>query len=98
MVVRPPVFTRTDTSFPYTALLRSAGLSGGGRRDAIVGAIRISGGNPSIGSGGKGGGGGKYAQQAGDRKDDRDAALGAAPIPVADRLGDRKSTRLNSSH
>src|SRR3546814_11443228 len=76
MIRRPPRSTRTDTLFPYTTLFRS-----------IVGAIRISGGNPSIGSGGKGGGGGKHAQQAGDRKDDRDAALGAAPTPVADRLG-----------
>src|SRR3546814_11135815 len=76
MIRRPPRSTRTDTLFPYTTLFRS-----------IVGAIRISGGNPSIGSGGKGGGGGKHAQQASDRKDDRDAAHGAAAVPVADRIG-----------
>src|SRR3546814_16479331 len=82
MIRRPPRSTRTDTLFPYTTLFRSERDAAAVRIDALVG---------------------KTAQFR------RDAGLVAQKIFVLhrldveqhlrrERLVDRKSTRLNSSH
>src|SRR3546814_12484244 len=89
MIRRPPRSTRTDTLFPYTTLFRSAVAQA-----ARHGVQRIVG-------------------QRGDEGDDHDAhdapgreravgrhveADGGAEGTHRRRHGDRKSTRLNSSH
>src|SRR3546814_14438930 len=90
MIRRPPRSTRTDTLFPYTTLFRSRALSGvaGGTRNLLS---RNAADPPFRGEGGP--------------------ALWSRPdrrlLPPLYRtgsrrgraaIGDRKSTRLNSSH
>src|SRR3546814_17993507 len=92
MIRRPPRSTRTDTLFPYTTLFRSrAGAGGGAARPPAAQAQAADAGR-----------GGRipldpaaarhaHAHPAGGGV----RGFGHAP---ADRAGDRKSTRLNSSH
>src|SRR3546814_4414355 len=100
MILRPPRSTRTDTLFPYTTLFRSVAVP-----DGVVGALladqgqfveRLAG-NPFHGGDGVGADTlvrlrmlGAQAEVAAVHQ--RRAVLGIA------RRGDRKSTRLNSSH
>src|SRR3546814_6807216 len=87
MIRRPPRSTRTDTLFPYTTLFRSR------LPDLIiVGDIaRI---DRRAGCAHRG------AELVGERFDERLEILARLQRPAArdDHLGDRKSTRLNSSH
>src|SRR3546814_14207341 len=107
MIRRPPRSTRTDTLFPYTTLFRSPRnrrirdhLAGG---DVVAAAVGQAGERDR--------GGGRRASisdrtdPSGRRRADRPAGRGvqgaAAVGPDrrgAARIGDRKSTRLNSSH
>src|SRR3546814_15545903 len=89
MIRRPPRFTRTDTLFPYTTLFRSQAEHVGTRMmwDTIV-EVDLAGGAPfrAIGDSGD--------EYIGD-------TLVIATGAQAKWLGvpgDRKSTRLNSSH
>src|SRR3546814_6632167 len=103
MIRRPPRSTRTDTLFPYTTLFRSAlhapgvregpqDVEGGG--DAEVAARRPGVAHGRVVAGGEA---------------EPDARLGHAPghpgrterdghAQLLEQVGDRKSTRLNSSH
>src|SRR3546814_4775387 len=99
MIRRPPRSTRTDTLFPYTTLFRSPDdrvliiddlIATGGTATATVNLIRMAGAKVSA------------ACFLVDLPDlggtDR---LRAQEVPVETLLvfeGDRKSTRLNSSH
>src|SRR3546814_12001418 len=83
MIRRPPRSTRTDTLFPYTTLFRSAGVAAA-RAGAVAGGGGVDGGDARADRAG-----GVHGVEAVDR--------GAAGGVVAGR-GDRKSTRLNSSH
>src|SRR3546814_16717813 len=90
MIRRPPRSTRTDTLFPYTTLFRSLEAEGA---DAVE--LRFV--EPveeilEIGLG--------FAGEADDEaRADRDVGGDGAPVLEAlKHLGDRKSTRLNSSH
>src|SRR3712207_6982098 len=85
MIRRPP----RSTLFPYTTLFRSAGagrpaLGGRGQHAGVAPALHRD--DP--------------APAAPDRRDPAGApALRGRPAAACrDRLGDRKSTRLNSSH
>src|SRR3546814_17589407 len=99
MIRRPPRSTRTDTLFPYTTRFRSAGFledavdpfllglflhQAGAGHDHGIDAVRHP---AALGDGG----GGAHVL---------DAAVGAgADEDLVDLdIGDRKSTRLNSSH
>src|SRR3546814_17164684 len=96
---RPPESTRTDTLFPYTTLFRSPlrrhGGRSGGAAEVAPPAQRAKGGagaqaEEAEARGHQGGG------ERGDRRGVRDRGRG---LPRLGRgLGDRKSTRLNSSH
>src|SRR3546814_12031300 len=88
MIRRPPISTRTDTLFPYTTLFRSQGGAGRGARREGGGTSRREHAAPS--GHGPGGGG------ASDRDGRGRSALSGAGTDR--RAGDRKSTRLNSSH
>src|SRR3546814_20706342 len=97
MTRRPPRSTRTDTLLPYTTLFRSARPSaarGGGARGGLqLSVVR------------------RRPAPAG-RGRDREPGVSAGPLPCdpppapevllpalrGDHPGDRKSTRLNSSH
>src|SRR3546814_16330209 len=97
MVRRPPRSTRPATLFPYTTLFRSPGFGFGG-----------------FGFGGLGFGGFGILRQPGDGHDAlsvrdveypdaaraaaRDADVADADADELAAIGDRKSTRLNSSH
>src|SRR3546814_14750553 len=98
MIRRPPVSTRTDTLFPYTTLFRSpfsllVQRKGTKRKDTLAfapslreGSLRCSARRPPL----------KLAavplrQSAAD-------SPGASALLGASQRGDRKSTRLNSSH
>src|SRR3546814_18876861 len=90
MIRLPPISTRTDTLFPYTTLFRSdpdAGLQGQERRarDRGRGPPRRL--QPQSGDG--------ATPLSGDQA--RSAVFHLAQ-PAEPREGDRKSTRLNSSH
>src|SRR3546814_18371548 len=100
MIRRPPISTRTDTLFPYTTLFRSIqtedrGFRNAARRRAMALALL------------------RGPEETCHESDDCcrrpcdpvraglcRADAGARPAAGADRspLGDRKSTRLNSSH
>src|SRR3546814_17823761 len=90
MIRRPPRSTRTDTLFPYTTLFRSRHLDPGHTLQLVRQAIEIAAGDlPGAERG------------AGDhllhRATGEQLAIGEIGDLVA-ALGDRKSTRLNSSH
>src|SRR3546814_17865554 len=90
MILRPPRSTRTDTLFPYTTLFRSALLHGGRLDRGQVQAWALN----------------RFYYQS--RIPMKDAAIvSRAEDPglrrawrqrILDHDGDRKSTRLNSSH
>src|SRR3546814_17925871 len=91
MILRPPRSTRTDTLFPYTTLFRSEHVQPSwSGRDAgdgkVVGRVEVA------------------ETQAGKaHRDHAHASLQRMYGKVAGRhglchFGDRKSTRLNSSH
>src|SRR3546814_13647067 len=97
MIRRPPRSTRTDTLFPYTTLFRSPGdqmlidIYGKSEEDHTLsvspeGTINI----PYIGIVSVGG---MTMEQAAARIESS-----LATVYSAIRSGDRKSTRLNSSH
>src|SRR3546814_14836078 len=100
MTRRPPRSTRTDTLFPYTTLFRSCrNLVDTGETqelaDEAAGAWQTDGGHRK-----------EHEEQRVARHVDRKAAITvdfAGMQPVVDdahakEQGDRKSTRLNSSH
>src|SRR3546814_12817095 len=92
MIRRPPRSTRTDTLFPYTTLFRSDladgefGQVAGGRRDGGSGVLQAA--NLC------------YTPAAVNVRAGKDRRTrGPAGREVSDASpGDRKSTRLNSSH
>src|SRR3546814_18409725 len=89
---RPPRSTRTDTLFPYTTLFRSddIGRAFGMRRDRRVGVLRLQ--LQQLG----------FAERLVDdahaRPQQHVAPELAVHIAAEMPVGDRKSTRLNSSH
>src|SRR3546814_5901282 len=90
MIRRPPRSTRTDTLFPYTTLFRSETALAPAKTLRMAAGVERSTGMPVRG----------YEMHMG-RTDGADCAR---PMPdLADEAGarpdgDRKSTRLNSSH
>src|SRR3546814_13543585 len=98
MIRRPPRSTRTDTLFPYTTLFRSIGPSARCHRSRdreialAVGQLQPLGDDLAWG-----------AEHLMDRPQRAAAAVAGkgktrAVQPFRDIAGDRKSTRLNSSH
>src|SRR3546814_19439501 len=100
MIRRPPRSTRTDTLFPYTTLFRSAPARvdrrvvpcGAPARLTVVrgneAALRIVAHQPAQ----------MREQGGGHRAAHRNADAGAPESRAGFANGDRKSTRLNSSH
>src|SRR3546814_13628743 len=97
MIRRPPRSTRTDTLFPDTTLFRSAALTCARTQQQQVTAVLDNGlGALAIG----------LFDLRERLESDRDAATKLAkprlrilqPLDPAQRVQDRKSTRLNSSH
>src|SRR3546814_12933087 len=98
MIRRPPRSTRTDTLFPYTTLFRSAKvfLKSGDGGNGCVSFRRekfIEFGGPNGGDGGRGG---DIVFEAADSLNTLIDFRYAQHFKA--RRGDRKSTRLNSSH
>src|SRR3546814_19263255 len=86
MIRRPPISTRTDTLFPYTTLFRSAGFRPDiDDRIADAGCGRVK--DLVL-----------FGDADGHRIDQDIAVIGGVEIDLAADRGDRKSTRLNSSH
>src|SRR3546814_1265165 len=102
MILRPPRSTRTDTLFPYTTLFRSVGDIGeelrcasrlqhrakDNEQDDVVGRDGERDAEDALSRQVQGDG---YVLQ-------REAGMGDGIRHVAPEKGDRKSTRLNSSH
>src|SRR3546814_13720866 len=88
MIRRPPRSTRTDTLFPYTTLFRSRLGPDPGRGDRV----QQRGGEVQ-----RRGGGGDRAVLFREHHLIV-AAVGCVGRTLASDIGDRKSTRLNSSH
>src|SRR3546814_12360119 len=88
MVRRPPRSTRTDTLFPYTTLFRSVGMTDEEVRAAMAAFQRIDAYRSRSNSGA--GLGLSICRNLIDRH--------GGHMEVRSRPGDRKSTRLNSSH
>src|SRR3546814_10835279 len=103
MIRRPPRSTRTDTLFPYTTLFRSEVVVGQRQQlladEAAV--LQVKGAHAADLVGRRGG---LDAALGDQRVPGRQAVevADARPAPVGrgddDGRGDRKSTRLNSSH
>src|SRR3546814_15640192 len=98
MIRRPPRSTRTDTLFPYTTLFRSMAR---GEASAVADAVR----QPAVEEGflaraAFGEGDVAFALQRLHRAQQHGLAAPPARLQqaVERRQGDRKSTRLNSSH
>src|SRR3546814_13786609 len=85
MIRRPPRSTRTDTLFPYTTLFRSR------HRDRAEGARAVQ---VRPGARGAAFGFARPRRHADPLEPEEDAGL----LQPAAAHGDRKSTRLNSSH
>src|SRR3546814_19794371 len=107
MIRRPPRSTRTDTLVPYTTLFRSGrqrdadlGLKAGAER--LVAAERLDGKRGDLAKIAQAGPflARRFVRPVTDlrpfQKVHRGLIIGEAGLP--DLLGDRKSTRLNSSH
>src|SRR3546814_17521622 len=97
MLRRPPVFTRTDTLFPYTTRFRSP--------RAALGAVEQATGEPDANVIGYCLGGTLLACTLAYMAAKKDTRVKSATFfttmldfEEAGELGDRKSTRLNSSH
>src|SRR3712207_8342043 len=90
MIRRPP----RSTLFPYTTLFRAGGGRGGGERELsrglVVGARRVP--------GGRGGALGAAEHSGAEVLDRLEGADRPAELAAHRGMGDRKSTRLNSSH
>src|SRR3546814_12687074 len=87
MIRRPPRSTRTDTLFPYTTLFRSQPIA----RRGIFADMRAVLGDAMV----------ALAQRANSGFVVGHRSVGSVSSPRAalpQRRGDRKSTRLNSSH
>src|SRR2546430_3320690 len=88
---------RRSTLFPYTPLFRS----GGGRRQVAVGGATVHRGDRGAATDGSEIDGGRQGDEGADQ-DQGGRAAGRVDPPerpgAADPEGDRKSTRLNSSH
>src|SRR3546814_19083309 len=89
MIRRPPRSTRTDTLFPNTTRFRSAVA-------AAAGGVAAAGAGRQAERAGRGGGG--TGSGAGGAPGRVAAAPDRRVHPAVGRVGDRKSTRLNSSH
>src|SRR3712207_7438472 len=88
MIRRPP----RSTLFPYTTLFRSEDRAGGDRGDhGDRGGLRRAEGRVAQGRR-------RGAGQRDRRPDPEHVGRAATRAPHAGRAGDRKSTRLNSSH
>src|SRR3546814_13085437 len=94
MIRRPPRATRTDTLFPYTTLFRSEGARAHADRG---GADQVAARETAAAL--------EQHDVAGAADGDRIIAAGVAAVavggstdPGSQRVTDRKSTRLNSSH
>src|SRR3546814_18387870 len=100
MIRRPPRSTRTDTLFPYTSLFRSPREEAVGREPCLLRPVRpcpdlqhpheSTGGIPLLR--------GREQRPADARGGAGSAAQVAAATGGGGEGGDRKSTRLNSSH
>src|SRR3546814_13421205 len=99
MIRQPPRSTRTDTLFPYTTLFRSRGADQGHRQGPghdDAGTV-----HPRHGRTGEDGGAAGAATVHGPARRQRPGVRHLVPGPSVRRgavAGDRKSTRLNSSH
>src|SRR3546814_11682939 len=92
MIRRPPGSTRTDTLFPYTTLFRSGDDNGNWTTEH-----RAQGGwSPAQAAAGASGE--VRLDRAGDSHFYADTDVDGANIRMMVDSGDRKSTRLNSSH
>src|SRR3546814_12823184 len=101
MIRRPTRSTRTDTLFPYTTLFRSTGVASVDAGVADDGDGRLLAAHEAAQARAVGAGlcGGRVRTLAG--RGYRHPAVRVAGGPAARRhpgVGDRKSTRLNSSH
>src|SRR3546814_15658801 len=99
MIRRPPRSTRTDTLFPYTTLVRSVRQEGH-RRHALQGVAGGQGLEPlkKFAVVGEDGFGLFGAVAIADAAEDDDVLRSRDRTVAAILFGDRKSTRLNSSH
>src|SRR3546814_20162901 len=90
MIRRPPRSTRTDTLFPYTTLFRSETIANADRRAAIgFGRVGRSSGTAER----------DHLHRLSERRAEPPTRAGNAWARAARAArGDRKSTRLNSSH
>src|SRR3546814_18357200 len=96
LIRRPPRSTRTDTLCPYTPLFRSDRAGGENHRDPrVLGVYRLVG-QHDMGAAAADRVLGLRLDTV-DRVAQRAFALGM-PEGAVDLAGDRKSTRLNSSH
>src|SRR3546814_15480998 len=99
MIRRPPRTTRTDTLFPYTTRFRSRdGLCLDRLADAVPDDEESLSPPYRRGRGGDVPGGRKGAFRRAQEGTDPDFREGEAEGKGEGRRGDRKSTRLNSSH
>src|SRR3546814_3358878 len=103
MIRRPPRSTRTDTLFPYTTLFRSFQLLASDGRAVLVDGVEIAERTRSLQHGARfDGNGGRLLQpDRGDQADHQCESADDDEPEAAERegvRGDRKSTRLNSSH
>src|SRR3546814_15151385 len=98
MVLAPPRSTRTDTLFPYTTLFRSeAGAQAHHLADHDDAGRLYAGGGSVVGTAPQRGLKHDLGRQ-GRLADDGDRLGGGAAVLLQRGGGDRKSTRLNSSH
>src|SRR3546814_4134179 len=105
MIRRPPGSTRTDTLLPYTTLFRSAEHADRRLADdaALVGAVMAHGPKAQAGDMADDLAADGQRIVLADLHVEQRRVLGQAAgqragAPVDETLGDRKSTRLNSSH
>src|SRR3546814_12941755 len=98
MIRRPPRSTRTDTLCPYTTLFRSVDADDG-REPVLAGAAGLGGDlTGRLVQRQDGAGGVAVVLVELDEVLGVGGGAGVAGAHLGDRQGDRKSTRLNSSH
>src|SRR3546814_12993761 len=101
MIRRPPRSHRTDTLFPYTTLFRSGDAAILEPPEGRLLVVDDGGADPRLVGAGGGGDPGRELHGAAEEVvglADGLAEMPAAADAVGRDLGDRKSTRLNSSH